>query len=106
MQHQIGFCSTANVARIAYATSGTGPALIFAQWVSHLELEWEEPPVRDFWVAGRQALGFYICNRRHAASHDERHRDNRRRLDRRRYSSDRTIHSCENAGHWCRAQRH
>jgi len=47
MQQQIGFCSTANVARIAYATSGTGPALIFAQWVSHLELEWEEPRVRD-----------------------------------------------------------
>ena len=49
MQQRIGFCSTADGARIAYATVGTGPALIFAQWVSHLELEWEEPRVRDFW---------------------------------------------------------
>src|ERR1700676_4602055 len=49
MQQRIGFCSTVDGARIAYATAGTGPALIFAQWVSHLELEWEEPRVRDFW---------------------------------------------------------
>src|SRR5258708_23350934 len=49
VQQRIGFCSTADGARIAYATVGTGPALIFAQWVSHLELEWEEPRVRDFW---------------------------------------------------------
>jgi pimeloyl-ACP methyl ester carboxylesterase len=49
MQQRIGFCSTADGARIAYATVGRGPALIFAQWVSHLELEWEEPRVRDFW---------------------------------------------------------
>jgi len=34
---------------IAYATVGTGPALIFAQWACHLELEWQEPRVRDFW---------------------------------------------------------
>src|SRR5215813_903702 len=49
MQQQIGFCSTADGARIAYATVGTGPALIFAQAVSHLGLEWGEPHVRDFW---------------------------------------------------------
>jgi pimeloyl-ACP methyl ester carboxylesterase len=49
LQQRIGFCSTADGARIAYATVGTGPALIFAQWISHLELEWEEPRVRDFW---------------------------------------------------------
>jgi pimeloyl-ACP methyl ester carboxylesterase len=49
MQQQIRFCSTADGARIAYATVGTGPALIFAQWISHLELEWEEPRVRNFW---------------------------------------------------------
>src|SRR5215469_10691048 len=49
MQQQIGFCTTADGARIAYATVGTGPALIFAQAVSHLGLEWEEPHVRDFW---------------------------------------------------------
>jgi pimeloyl-ACP methyl ester carboxylesterase len=49
VQQRIGFCSTADCTRIAYATAGTGPALIFAQWISHLELEWEEPRVRDFW---------------------------------------------------------
>jgi len=49
MQQQIGFCTTANGVRIAYATVDSGPVLIFAQWVSHLELEWEEPRVRDFW---------------------------------------------------------
>ena len=50
MQQRIGFCSTADGARIAYATVGTGPALLVAApGVSHLELEWEEPRVRDFW---------------------------------------------------------
>jgi pimeloyl-ACP methyl ester carboxylesterase len=34
---------------MAYATVGSGPALIFAQTASHLELEWEEPRIRDFW---------------------------------------------------------
>jgi pimeloyl-ACP methyl ester carboxylesterase len=50
MRQQIGFCSTADGARIAYATVGSGPALIFAQFApSHLGLEWEEPRVREFW---------------------------------------------------------
>jgi hypothetical protein len=49
MQQQIRFCSTADGARIAYATVGSGQALIFAQWIYHLELEWEEPRVREFW---------------------------------------------------------
>jgi pimeloyl-ACP methyl ester carboxylesterase len=49
MQQRIRFCSTADGVRIAYATVGAGPPLIFAQWISHLEQEWEEPRVRDFW---------------------------------------------------------
>jgi pimeloyl-ACP methyl ester carboxylesterase len=50
MQQQIGFCTTADGARIAYATVGTGPALIVSYHApSHLGLEWEEPRVRDFW---------------------------------------------------------
>jgi pimeloyl-ACP methyl ester carboxylesterase len=49
MQQQIRFCPTADGVRTAYATVGSGPALIFAQWISHLELEWEDPRVRDFW---------------------------------------------------------
>jgi pimeloyl-ACP methyl ester carboxylesterase len=50
MQQQIGFCSTADKVRIAYATVGTGPAVVVAWYAaSHLGLEWEEPRVRDFW---------------------------------------------------------
>jgi pimeloyl-ACP methyl ester carboxylesterase len=50
MQQQIGFCSTADDVRIAYATVGTGPALVVASYAPcHLGLEWEEPRVRDFW---------------------------------------------------------
>jgi pimeloyl-ACP methyl ester carboxylesterase len=58
MQQQIGFCSTTDGARIAYATVGTGPALIVTSYApSHLELEWEEPRVRGFWeTIGRHHL--------------------------------------------------
>src|SRR3984893_17333420 len=50
MQQRIGFCSTADGVRIAYATVGSGPPLVVAApGVSHLELEWEEARVRDFW---------------------------------------------------------
>jgi len=52
MQQRIGFCTTEDGVRIAYATVGTGPALVVAPWApSHLGLEWEEPRVRDFWEA-------------------------------------------------------
>lgn len=60
MQQRIGFCSTADGARIAYATVGTGPVLIFAQWVSHLELEWEEPRVRH--LLSKRALNKEACS--------------------------------------------
>src|SRR5579864_236022 len=50
MQQRIGFCSTEDGVRIAYATGGTGPPFVVASaGVSHLGLEWEEPRVRDFW---------------------------------------------------------
>jgi pimeloyl-ACP methyl ester carboxylesterase len=50
MQQQIGFCSNADGVRIAYATVGTGPALLVSRsGPSHLGLEWEEPRVRSFW---------------------------------------------------------
>jgi pimeloyl-ACP methyl ester carboxylesterase len=50
VQQRIGFCCTADGVRIAYATVGIGPPLVVASaGVSHLELEWEEPRVRDFW---------------------------------------------------------
>jgi pimeloyl-ACP methyl ester carboxylesterase len=52
MQQQIGFCTTTDGVRIAYATVGTGPALVVVPFAPcHLELEWEEPRVRGFWEA-------------------------------------------------------
>jgi pimeloyl-ACP methyl ester carboxylesterase len=58
MQQQIGFCSTVDGVRIAYATVGTGPApVVTSLGPSHLGLEWEEPRFRDFWEAiGRHNL--------------------------------------------------
>jgi pimeloyl-ACP methyl ester carboxylesterase len=36
--------------RIAYATVGDGPLLVFgAKWVSHLEEEWDDPRARSFY---------------------------------------------------------
>ncbi len=36
--------------RIAYATVGEGPPLVFgAKWVSHLEEEWDDPRARSFY---------------------------------------------------------
>src|SRR5262249_49093232 len=47
---------TADGARIAYATVGSGPALVVSQHnPSHLGVEWEEPRVRNFW----ETLGRY-----------------------------------------------
>jgi pimeloyl-ACP methyl ester carboxylesterase/DNA-binding CsgD family transcriptional regulator len=48
MEQDIRFC-TLDGSRIAYATVGEGPLLLFpARWVSHLEAEWEEPHPRSF----------------------------------------------------------
>lgn len=44
MTQQIRFCTTPDGVRIAYATSGRGPALVkAANWLSHLELDWDSP---------------------------------------------------------------
>src|SRR4051812_42167776 len=41
---QIRFCKSRDGTRIAYATCGAGPALIWAQhWVHHLDLDWDNP---------------------------------------------------------------
>ena len=41
---QIRFCTSHDGARIAYATCGTGPPLVFvSNWVHHLELDWDSP---------------------------------------------------------------
>src|SRR5579859_2542483 len=49
MDQRIQFCQQ-DGARIAYATVGRGPPLIFdSGWVSHLELMWEAGPYRRFY---------------------------------------------------------
>lgn len=48
MEQDIRFCELQG-RRIAYATVGEGPLLLFAaRWVSHLEEEWEDPQARPF----------------------------------------------------------
>jgi hypothetical protein len=43
-QQKIRFCASADGTRIAYATYGSGPALIWVQhWIHHLELDWDSP---------------------------------------------------------------
>jgi pimeloyl-ACP methyl ester carboxylesterase/DNA-binding CsgD family transcriptional regulator len=46
---QIRFCTSRDGARIAYATCGAGPPLVWAQhWVHHLNLDWEHPVWRPW----------------------------------------------------------
>ena len=49
MEQDIRFCEL-DGRRIAYATLGEGPLLVFgAKWVSHLEEEWDDPLARSFY---------------------------------------------------------
>jgi pimeloyl-ACP methyl ester carboxylesterase/DNA-binding CsgD family transcriptional regulator len=49
MEQAIRFCEL-DGRRIAYATSGEGPLLLFGgRWVTHLEEEWEDPRARAFY---------------------------------------------------------
>jgi pimeloyl-ACP methyl ester carboxylesterase/tRNA A-37 threonylcarbamoyl transferase component Bud32 len=44
MEQQIHFCKTHDGVQIAYATVGTGPPLLkAANWLSHLEWDWQSP---------------------------------------------------------------
>lgn len=44
MEQRIHFCTTTDGARIAYATVGEGPPLMkAANWLSHLEFDWQSP---------------------------------------------------------------
>ena len=49
-EQQIRFCSSTDGASIAYATVGTGPPLVkAANWLSHLEYDWQSPIWRH-WI--------------------------------------------------------
>jgi pimeloyl-ACP methyl ester carboxylesterase len=48
-EQRIQFCTSPDGVRIAYATSGTGPPLVKpANWVTHLEYDWESPVWRHW----------------------------------------------------------
>jgi pimeloyl-ACP methyl ester carboxylesterase len=50
VEQQIRFCPV-DGRRLAYATLGEGPALVFPTWwISHLELDWEDEAVRAFFA--------------------------------------------------------
>jgi class 3 adenylate cyclase/pimeloyl-ACP methyl ester carboxylesterase len=49
MEQQIRFCTTSDGVRIAYATAGEGPPVVYVcGWPQHLEVEWEKPFSRGF----------------------------------------------------------
>jgi pimeloyl-ACP methyl ester carboxylesterase/DNA-binding winged helix-turn-helix (wHTH) protein len=49
LEQQIRFFKARDGARIAYATSGTGPPLVKpANWLTHLEFDWESPVWRHW----------------------------------------------------------
>jgi len=48
MHQEIRFCTSEDGARIAYASVGNGPPLVkTANWLNHLEFDWESPVWRD-----------------------------------------------------------
>lgn len=49
LEQRIRFCTASDGVRIAYATSGTGPPLVKpANWMTHLEYDWESPVWRHW----------------------------------------------------------
>ena len=50
-RQEIRYCRTTDGVRLAYAISGQGPPLVkTANWLSHLEYDWESPIWRHFFV--------------------------------------------------------
>lgn len=57
MERQVRFCKTTDGVRIAYATYGSGPPLVYVPgWISHIDLDWEIPVVRE----SAEALGHHF----------------------------------------------
>jgi len=53
-----GFVTTPDGLRIAHAEIGAGPTVVFVRgWISHLELQWEEPTFRSFF----ERLARHVC---------------------------------------------
>jgi DNA-binding winged helix-turn-helix (wHTH) protein/pimeloyl-ACP methyl ester carboxylesterase len=52
IRQEIRYCTTADGVRLAYAGSGSGPALVKASnWLTHLDFEWDSPIWRHWWEA-------------------------------------------------------
>jgi DNA-binding winged helix-turn-helix (wHTH) protein len=50
VEQRIQFCTTADGVRLACATVGAGPPLVkVANWLSHLDFDWESPVWRHWW---------------------------------------------------------
>jgi hypothetical protein len=51
-QQQIRYCRSDDGVRLAYALAGSGPPLVkSANWINHLELDWELPVYRHMLAA-------------------------------------------------------
>ena len=62
---EIRYCTSPDGVRIAYASTGTGPPLVkAANWLTHLDLEWDSP-IWAHWIDALSA-------RRHLVRYDER----------------------------------
>ncbi len=52
MEQKLDFCTTPDGVRICYTASGDGPPLVkAANWLSHLEYDWQSPVWRHWWAA-------------------------------------------------------
>jgi len=51
MEQHIRFCKASDGTRLAYATTGNGPPLVkAANWLNHLEFDWDSPVWRHWWT--------------------------------------------------------
>lgn len=52
LRQTVRFCKSFDGTQIAYATAGSGPPLVkTANWLNHLEFDWESPVFRHFFAA-------------------------------------------------------
>ncbi len=74
-EQRIRFFTTAQAVRIAYSVTGDGPPVVRTPpWLSHLDLEWQALPIRDFYesIARHHALVRYDS---HGCGLSDRERD-------------------------------
>lgn len=61
-RQKIGFCRTADGVNLAYSRTGQGPPILkAANWLNHLEAEWDNPlwtPMLDLLTNGRELLRY------------------------------------------------